>query len=174
MAWTEEQFAALSGKAPPKKKKQKVVLADGYTSNVKGWRNVGINRCYFKSLWEINYACYLEFLKQNGNIKNWEYEPRTFRFPKEDYDAGPYLYCPDFRVTENNGVTRWHEVKGWLNTTSKKKIKRFHKHHPKEGKILLIGKQWFAEASKKRLKNIIPGWESLKDIKASKQAGKRR
>jgi len=157
MAWSEKQLAALTGKTL----KQKTHIAGGYRSNVKGWRTIGGKRCYLKSLWEINYTCYLEFLKQKGSIKDWHYEPKLFRFPKKDYDAGPFLYKPDFKIINLDGSHVWHEVKGWMNPDAKKKLKRFHKHFPKEGTIIIIGKDWFADASRKGLKHLVPGWEGL-------------
>ena len=164
MRLTEEQFKALTGKSYKGKKKKTTTSGspDSPRSNVKGWRTIGKQKCYFRSLWEINYACYLEFLKRNKEIRDWVYEPKLFRFPKDDYNAGPFMYKPDFHVTELSKLRRWHEVKGWMNPSSKKKIKRFHKHFPEEGEIFIISSAWFAQARKKNLHKIIPGWETLK------------
>ena len=168
MRLTEAQFAALAGKKAPGGKKKPAGMPDAFRSNVQGKRTIGKKTYRFRSLWEMNYARYLEFLRRKGEITDWEYEPTVFRFPKEAYDAGPFLYKPDFVVTEVDKTRRWHEVKGWLNPSSKKKIKRFHKHFPQEGEIILVGKEWFSKARNQNLHKIIPGWESLADSQASR------
>ena len=57
----------------------------------------------FRSNWEINYAFYLEWLKKNKEIKDWEYEPERYCFDKTEGNTiiriGDYL--PDFRITRN-------------------------------------------------------------------------
>lgn len=157
MKWTEEQFKSLLGKSS---KKNTVAITDGYRSNKRGWRTIGGKKYYLKSLYEINYANYLEWLRTEGLLIDWEYEPKTFKFPKDSYKAGPFYYKPDFRVAYKNSV-EWHEVKGWMNPSSKKKIKRFHKHFPEEGSLVIIDSAWFKEAYKKGFKTLIPGWEGL-------------
>lgn len=37
---------------------------------------------YFRSRWEANYALYLDFLVEKGEIKKWEYEVDVFVFDK--------------------------------------------------------------------------------------------
>lgn len=165
-----EFFAAFSGKIPKHKhKKQKVVIAGGYQSHVKGWRKIGGKRYYLKSLWEMNYAHYLEYLKKTKQIYDWKYEPKLFRFPTSAYKAGPFYYKPDFKVYESKTFWRWHEVKGVLNPKSKKKIKRFEKHYPKQGKIILIDKHWFKHANK-QIGKTIPGWATYGDFLRQKEA----
>lgn len=155
---TEEQFLALGGK---KKTSDKlVVIANGYRSKVQGTTTVGDKTYYFKSLWEMNYARYLQFLKDKKSIYDWEYEPITFEFPKEPYKTGPFSYKPDFRPFLTKDKYEWHEVKGLLNAASKKKIKRFETHFPKEGKIIVIGKDWFKNINK-TYSRLIPGWETV-------------
>lgn len=164
--WTEEQYALfckstgrkISPKPPAQKKNY--VIAGGYTSHVKGWRTIGGKKYYFKSLWEINYAYYLEWLKKRKEIFDWEYEPELFRFPTDAYKAGPFYYKPDFKVYLTKKSYEWHEIKGVLNSKSKKKIKRFEKHYPNEGKIIIIGKEWFSKANK-IYPGVISGWETL-------------
>ncbi len=63
-----------------------------------GWRTVGDKPCYMRSRWENNYGCYLEFLRKNGSIANWEHEPKTFWF--QGIKRGTCSYKPDFEVTE--------------------------------------------------------------------------
>jgi hypothetical protein len=161
--WTEEDYVKLTGrrlnpkKTPAFSNPKQVVTA--YKSNVKGWRTVGHKRYYFRSLWEIQFAQTLEYYKKTFNIKDWEFEPETFAFPKDKYKAGPFYYLPDFKVYENNGKVTWYEVKGYMTKDSKKKLTRFKKHYPKE-KIIVISKKWFTQARKKGLHKIAD-WESL-------------
>jgi len=118
-----------------------------------GWAEIGGKRHYFKSLWEYNYACYLQWLKSLDQIKEWEYEPKTFWF--EGIRRGVTNYKPDFRVTENNDSTHWDEVKGYMDQKSKTKIKRFKKYFPEET-IRVVGAEWF---KKFKWKTLVPGWK---------------
>lgn len=156
---TEEQLAALTGNKNLVTKKEKVVIANGYRSNVQGDRTIGGKTYYFRSLWEINYAQYLEFLKRHGKIKDWEYEPRAFTFPKDAHKAPPYYYKPDFKIYNLDGSHEWHEVKGFMNPSSRKKIERLRLHYPEE-KILVIDKKWFRSNGPK-LSRLVIGWETL-------------
>jgi hypothetical protein len=120
------------------------------------WREIGGRRIYARSRWEANYARYLEWLKVNGQIKEWEHEPETFWF--EGIRRGTCSYLPDFRVTENNGSVAFHEVKGWFDARSKTKIKRMAKYHPTVS-LRIIAAPWFKENGRK-LSGIIPNWEN--------------
>lgn len=120
-----------------------------------GWRTIGGQRIYFRSKWEMNYARYLEWLRERGEIKAWEYEPTTFWF--EAIKRGTRSYTPDFRVTERNGKVAYHEVKGWMDDRSKTKLKRMAKYHP-EVKILLIDADTFRSIAATASK-VVPGWE---------------
>ena len=55
-------------------------------TNKAGWREIGDKRCYFKSAWEANYARYLQWLKENGRIIDWEYAGMGDRF----FDLGNF------------------------------------------------------------------------------------
>lgn len=160
---TEEEFAALSGKGGASNKapnkNQKVVIAGGYKSNLQGWRTIGGKTYYFRSLWEMNFARYLEWLKRTGQLKDWWYEPELFEFPRNAHKGPPFQYLPDFKARHiNNSVERF-EVKGYMNASSKRKIKRFNKHFPSL-KLTVVGKKWFHSVGRKHAK-LIPGWETL-------------
>lgn len=168
--WSEVQYQAFLKRHKNKhlkvaaEKAKKVVITDGYTSNFRGWVTIGGKRCHFKSLSEVNYAYYLEWLKSKKQILDWEYEPETFVFPKDDYKTGPFYYKPDFKVLISKKKKEWHEVKGHMNPASRKKIKRFNKHHGKrEGNIVLIDATWFSSVGK-TLSSLVPGWQSLKQL----------
>ncbi|MFI0477756.1 MAG: DUF1064 domain-containing protein [Candidatus Rhabdochlamydia sp.] len=122
------------------------------------WRSIGGKTKFFRSTWEANYARYLEYLKENGKIKDWEHEPQTFWFLKIMRGARSYL--PDFKVTNLDGSHYWVEVKGWMDSKSKTKIKRFKKYYPEETLILIQG-PWF-KANTPGLKNLLTGWEYLR------------
>jgi len=66
----------------------------------------------FKSKLEYRYAQYLDFLKTAGEIQDWNYEGRTFRFSNRT--KAPYEYTPDFVVKTKNGKLEYHETKGMV------------------------------------------------------------
>jgi hypothetical protein len=119
------------------------------------WREIGGKRKYFRSRWEANYARYLQWLKENGEIKEWEHEPETFWF--DGIKRGCVSYLPDFRVTENDNSISYHEVKGWMDDRSKTKIARMAKYHPSIMLIVICAKQYRAIA--RRISALIDGWE---------------
>lgn len=120
-----------------------------------GWREIGGKRNYYRSRWEANYARYLEWLKQNGEIADWQHEPETFWF--EAIKRGVRSYKPDFRVWEVNGQSNLHEVKGWMDARSKTTLKRMAKYYPAETVIVVREKQYNEIARK--VGPLIEGWE---------------
>ena len=110
------------------------------------WATIGGKECYFRSQWEVNYAIFLEFLKNNKDIKDWEFEPETFWF--ESIKRGCRSYLPDFKVTENNDKIIFHEVKGWMDDRSKTKIKRMALYYP-DVKLIIIREPEYKEILKK-------------------------
>lgn len=121
-----------------------------------GWREIGGTRKYYRSKWEANYAYYLEWLRQIGQIEAWLHEPVTFWF--EGVKRGSVSYLPDFWVKEKNGAEAYHEVKGWMDDRSKTKIRRMAKYHPKV-KLIVIDSKGYA-ALKKSVDRLVPGWEA--------------
>lgn len=120
-----------------------------------GWREIGGKRKYYRSRWEANYARYLEWLKQQGQIADWQHEPETFWF--EAIKRGVRSYLPDFRVWENDGSAHLHEVKGWMDARSKTTLKRMAKYHPQE-RIVVIREKAYNDIARK-VGGIIEGWE---------------
>lgn len=98
-----------------------------------GWYKIKNRKFYFRSGWEVVYARYLEWLKDNNKISEWEYEPKTFWFEK--IKRGIRSYTPDFKIYNWTGSSEYHEVKGFMDKKSKTKIKRMTKYYPE---ILLI------------------------------------
>ena len=131
----------------------------------KGWREIGGKRCYFKSRWEANYAQYLQWLKDQGKILDWDYEPDKFWFEK--IKSGVTNYTPDFRVKHIKPVKypdgrksdiEYIEVKGFMDKKSATKLKRMRIYH-EAILVRLVDKTWFGQ-NNKVFKNIIPGWET--------------
>ena len=120
----------------------------------KGWKTIAGRKIYFNSKAESNYARYLEHLKQQNQIKEWEYEPQTFWFLA--IKRGVRSYLPDFKITEHSGRTVWIEVKGYMDSKSQTKIKRFKKYYPDET-LNVVGSDWFKANS--QLAHVISGWE---------------
>jgi hypothetical protein len=120
------------------------------------WRTIGGERSYYRSMWEANYARYLEWLRARGDIKSWEHEPKTFWF--ETIRRGTRSYLPDFRVTENNGAVIFHEVKGWMDDRSKTKIKRMRIYYP-DVKLIVIDAKGYRSIMRQAA-SLVPGWET--------------
>lgn len=125
-----------------------------YVSWKQGWYTVGGQRLYLRSSWEANYAHYLEWLRERGEIAEWAYEQDTFWF--EAIRRGTRSYTPDFRVTENDGSVAYHEVKGWMDARSETKLRRMAKYHPGV-KVLVVDAQAYRALNRKAL-GLVPGW----------------
>ena len=119
-----------------------------------GWREIGGKRNYYRSRWEANYARYLQFLKDSGEIEDWEHEPETFWF--EAIMRGTRSYLPDFKVTEKE-TSYFVEVKGWMDARSKTKLKRMKKYHP-DVEVRLVDDKAYMKLSK-AIGPYIKDWE---------------
>jgi hypothetical protein len=121
----------------------------------KGGKRADLGNRFFRSKMEANVARYLNWLIAQGQILSWLYEPPPFRF--EGIKRGSIDYKPDFVVTRLNGSTYVIEVKGWMDTNSKTKLKRMAKYFP-HVEIEILDKTRYAAISK--WKKLIPGWEA--------------
>lgn len=126
-----------------------------YSHIQSGWRTVGGIKAYFRSKAEANYARYLQFQKEQGLIKDWLHEPATFWFM--DIKSGCRSYKPDFEVIQLDGTRIWYEVKGYYDSKSLTKIKRFRKYYPFEKLEVIDGS--FFKKNKNKLKMIVKEWE---------------
>ena len=115
-------------------------------NTTQGWKEIAGRRIFFRSRWEYIYGAYLEFLKKNGAILEWEHEPKTFWF--EGIKRGCVSYKPDFLVTNDDESTEWIEVKGYYDAKSLTKIKRFRKYFPQE-KLTVVDSKWFKSNTSK-------------------------
>lgn len=101
---------------------------------------IGGKKYYFKSSYEIQYACWLEILKLKGKIKDWFYEVDTFWF--DGIKRGCVSYKPDFKIVNLQDEISYVEVKGYMDEKSATKIKRMGKYHP-DIKLNVLGADWF-------------------------------
>ena len=125
-------------------------------SRARAGRREDLGGRYFRSRWEANYARYLKWLVERGDIRAWDYESRRFEFEK--VNRGTRSYMPDFYVEHNNGGHEWHEVKGWMDQKSAVRLKRMSQNYPDEV-VRVIDGRWFAAAIKGGLDALIPNWE---------------
>lgn len=119
----------------------------------KSGRRTDLGNKYFRSTWEANYARYLNWLKSQGQIKDWQYETKVFTFPVK---RGTTEYRPDFLVTYEDG-SEWHEIKGHMDAKSNTRLKRMAKYYPDE-KIILIDSSVYKDLEK-MFKRVIENWE---------------
>lgn len=120
-----------------------------------GWREIGGKRIFFRSAWEANYARYLELMRQEGQIKAWEHEPRTFWF--EGIRRGSVSYLPDFRVIATDDSETWHEVKGWMDARSKTKLARMARQFPEIAMVVVDRERY--RLFRAIYRYVIDGWE---------------
>lgn len=120
-----------------------------------GWRNIGGVKKYYRSRWEANYARYLQWLQEKGEILSWTHEPKVFWF--DGVKRGTVSYLPDFCVVEKNGEEAYHEVKGWMDKRSATKLKRMKKYHPCVRIVLITAKEYKAISA--AVSRIIKDWE---------------
>jgi hypothetical protein len=144
-------MARIIFRKPPLKKK-----GDDTYSNVRGgwFDNHEGKRYYMKSQWELNWACYQEFRRKRGLIKDWLYEPDEYWF--DQIKRGTRSYRPDFKIIGFKDEFYYDEVKGYMDKTSLTKLNRMKKYYPHivvniidHARIKAVG----------RNKSIIPGWQ---------------
>lgn len=123
-------------------------------SRSRGGKRADLGDTYYRSAWEANYARYLNWLVEQGEIAGWVYEADVFVFHGET--RGAITYRPDFKVTERDGSVVYHEVKGWMDGPSKTRLKRMAKHYP-DVKVIVIGEAEYRALA--RWKALIPEWE---------------
>lgn len=142
---TDDEVFEITKKILETKHKKGVVTMRKNVTWKMGYRQVGRKNIYFRSRWEYNYALYLEYLKKNKEIKKWEYEPDIFWF--EGIKRGCVSYKPDFKITRNDKTIYYIEIKGWMDSASKTKIKRMAKYHP-EIELVVIDTPKYKEFAK--------------------------
>lgn len=118
-------------------------------------KRADLNNQFFRSKMEANFARYLNRLVAIGGIQEWRFEHPDDEFWFDDIKRGTRSYKADFRVVEMNGKIRFYETKGWMDRTSKTKLKRMEKYHPEIEIVLIRPKDM------RRIKRnfTIPNWE---------------
>lgn len=125
----------------PQAVKDKLGLKD--TAYKQFWAVIGDKKpIYFRSSWEYYYGIFLQKLKQEGKILDWEHEPQCFFF--DNIKRGTRSYLPDFRITHLNNSIEYVETKGYLDSKSQTKMKRMAIYYP-EVNIRLVDKSWFKQ-----------------------------
>lgn len=109
---------------------------------------------YVRSAWEANWARYLNWLAEQGEIARWEYEPDEFAFPVK---RGTRFYTPDFKVYSPAGGYEYHEVKGWMDSKSKTALRRMTKYHP-DVRVTVIDAEVYYSV-KAQVASLIRFWE---------------
>lgn len=117
---------------------------------------------FFRSSWEANYARYLRYLRERGQIASWAYEPKRFVFP--GVTSGALTYLPDFEVVDCHGDASYHEVKGWMDPRSKDRLSRMAEFYPNV-RVVVIGVQQY-RAIALAVSRQIPEWEDESRISA--------
>lgn len=118
-------------------------------SRSKGGKRKDLGNTYFRSSWEANIARYYNYIGVE-----WQFEPKTFIF--ENVKRGSVSYTPDFYLPNED---KWVEVKGWFDSKSKTKLRRFKEQYPEEyNKLTLITEKEYNEI-KKKVSYFIQGWE---------------
>jgi hypothetical protein len=148
-----------------------------FTNDGQG-RRADLDNGFYRSRWEANYARYLNWLKAQGEIRDWKHEPTTFWF--DGVRRGVTSYKPDFAVwlmkpeprecrsdelfpafpakaATESAPSYYVEVKGWLDHRSRVALKRMSKYHPVV-EVRLVDRK--AYRSIEKWSGIIPGWES--------------
>lgn len=95
---------------------------------------------WLRSAWEANYARHLNAQVDGGVIRSWRYESKTFVF--QSTKRGTRCYTPDFEVTLPDGSIEWHEVKGWMDEPSKRRLAKMAECYPDE-RVVLRDEEWF-------------------------------
>lgn len=99
---------------------------------------IGEKTCHFRSLLEYRYAVYLELLKEQGHIEEWEYEPKHMSIEFEHGRLGnKRTYLPDFTVlypdapidVAGNEIWEIHETKGRFQPLDYKKLLKYSEMH---------------------------------------------
>lgn len=118
-------------------------------SRTKSGKRKDLNNIFFRSAWEANIARYYNYI----GVK-WEYEPKTFIF--DNVTRGSVSYTPDFYLPEED---KWIEIKGWMDSKSKTKLKRFARQYPEEYKKLELIQQKEYNEIKRKMSGLIKNWE---------------
>lgn len=116
-------------KIPAVRTSSKETLVQKFSRIKKGIREDVHPTYSFRSPTEANFARILNLLGCE-----WTYEERVFTF--EGYNLKPHLYVMDFVITKGCERFRhkFYEIKGYMTSSSKQKLRRLKKQYPEEFK----------------------------------------
>lgn len=126
----------------------------------RGYVVFGDRAVFVRSRWEANLCAYYEFLKNNGSIIEWEYEPHTFWF--EGIKRGTNNYKPDFKITEecpdpvHVPISYYVELKGHWEKKDTVKMNRMKKYYPGIKMVYIQEPEYLEILANKKL---YPGWD---------------
>jgi len=120
-------------------KKRTVKTAAARYANIKRGKREDLGDDFFRSPTEANFARALVSLKIP-----YEFEKRVFTFA--NYERKPFQYIPDFKILPHKSKSAWgkqftpgwYEIKGWMNSESRSKLKRFRICYPEEAKKMTV------------------------------------
>jgi hypothetical protein len=127
-------------------------VTDRRYSYARDGRRQDLGHVVYRSAWEANWARYLEHLRCEGRVAQWEYEPEAFVL------AGRLRYTPDFRVWHHGDSTPvYHEVKGRLDARSARVLRAMAERYPRV-RLLLVDRAEY-ERVERAFGAAIPHWE---------------
>jgi hypothetical protein len=123
---------------------------------------------FFRSGWEADIMRWLKY-KEYEDI---QYEPETFTYTQFGIKHGTISYVPDFKVLgfKKKGEYSWIEVKGFLKSVDKVKLRRFKKYFPDEfAKLVIVcgnkGSKTYEFCKELGIKKILNFYEIKKEFK---------
>ncbi len=108
----------------------------------------------FRSEFEYKYARYLDLLKTENKIKDWDYEGKIrkwgeHKFIFKNVETAPVQYTPDFMIRNNDNTFEYHETKGYLLKYDITKFKRMWEQRPEVVLVLIFQKKPKISVNKK-------------------------
>jgi hypothetical protein len=131
----------------------------------RGYREIGGKKLYFPNKMMANYYRYLLWLKEKGEISDFEYEgqfPRdefTFDFRPFGVTRGCVTYRPDFAVRDKLTDVRYRfkELTGRMRSDHRTKLNRMKKFYPRV--IVDVVTYQDYQTIARQVGKIIQGWE---------------
>jgi hypothetical protein len=146
------------------KKKRKTKRGNAYQNTRTGLRQ-DLNGIVARSAWEANCMRALGLYKID-----FQFEPKQFEFPPTA-NGRRHIYIPDIYLPKTD---EYIEVKGYLDSRGRNKLRKFKKHYPDDFKklIVVISKSNKANKiffTKLGVANILY-YENIKELTADKIA----
>lgn len=127
-------------------------------------KKVVIDGIKFDSKMEADYYIHLKRLKEQGEIADFELQPKFQLQPKFEKNGTKYqaiFYKADFKVFYPDGCIEIVDVKGMTTPLFNMKAKMYHYHHDFELKLITYSR-------------IDGGWIELDDLKKARAERKKK